>query len=118
MKSAMKYKIPYGKQTIDDFDLNAVIETLESDFLTQGPKIIEFEKKITEYCDAKYAVACSSGTAALHLSYRVLNPELKKRKVLTTSLSFSATTNAMLCCNLVPDFVDIDSENYCISIDE
>ena len=117
MKSVMQYKIPYGKQTIDDADLNAVVETLKSDFLTQGPKVVEFEKQIAEYCGAKYAVACSSGTAALHMSYRVLNLKLEEKKVLTTSLSFSATTNAMLYCNLTPEFVDLDPQNYCISIE-
>jgi UDP-4-amino-4,6-dideoxy-N-acetyl-beta-L-altrosamine transaminase len=113
----MKYKIPYGKQTIDDSDINEVIETLKSDFLTQGPKVIEFEQKIAQFCKAKYAVACSSGTAALHLCYKVLGSELSKKKVITTSLSFSATTNAMLYCGLVPEFIDIDLNNYCVSID-
>ncbi len=117
MKLVMKYKIPYGKQTIDDSDINEVIETLKSDFLTQGPKVIEFEQKIAQFCKAKYAVACSSGTAALHLCYKVLGSELSKKKVITTSLSFSATTNAMLYCGLVPEFIDIDLNNYCVSID-
>ncbi len=114
----MKYKIPYGKQSIDESDINSVVEVLRSDYLTQGPKVLEFEKKIANFCGSKYAVACSSGTAALHLSYQILSNKSKRGKVLTTALSFSATSNALMYCGLIPEFVDIDNNNYCISINE
>ena len=64
--------IPYGKQDIDNTDIKAVINVLKSDFLTQGPKVIEFEKALCDYIGAKYCVAVSSGTAALHLSVLAL----------------------------------------------
>jgi len=58
----------YGKQSIDQSDINEVVNTLQSDFLTQGPKNIEFEEKLTEYCNVKYTKAVCNGTAALHLA--------------------------------------------------
>jgi dTDP-4-amino-4,6-dideoxygalactose transaminase len=60
--------IPYGRQNISDADINAVIETLRSDFLTQGPQVPNFENKIAQYCEAKFAVATSNATASLHLA--------------------------------------------------
>jgi UDP-4-amino-4,6-dideoxy-L-N-acetyl-beta-L-altrosamine transaminase len=97
--------IPYGKQTISDDDINSVIEVLKSDFLTTGPKIKEFEEAIANYCGAKYCVAVSNGTAALHLASLVLLE--KNDKVLTTPNSFLATTNSILYANAKPIFVDI-----------
>ena len=64
--------IPYGKQTIDEDDINSVIEVLKSPFLTTGPKIEEFEKKLANYCNVKYCIAVTNGTAALHLASLVL----------------------------------------------
>ena len=97
--------IPYGKQWIDDEDVRSVVETLESDYLTTGPKVVEFEKAVAEYCGAKYAVAVSNGTAALHIaSLALLKPE---DKVLTTPNSFLATSNAILYAGARPLFVDI-----------
>ncbi len=97
--------IPYGKQNIDQEDINAVVEVLKSDFLTTGPKIMEFEKIICQFTGAKFAVAVSSGTAALHLASLVL---LKKGdKVLTTPNSFLATSNAIVYTDSTPIFVDI-----------
>ena len=61
--------IPYGKQTIDASDIKAVIKILQSNWLTQGPAVREFETSLAKYCNAKYAVAVSNGTAALHLAY-------------------------------------------------
>jgi UDP-4-amino-4,6-dideoxy-N-acetyl-beta-L-altrosamine transaminase len=102
--------IPYGRQTIDESDVEAVIETLKSDFLTTGPKILEFEKKIANYVGAKYAVAVSSGTAALHLA--CLAAGLKKDDELVTSpLTFAASANCALYCDSKPVFVDIKKEN-------
>ncbi|UTJ06373.1 UDP-4-amino-4,6-dideoxy-N-acetyl-beta-L-altrosamine transaminase [Arcobacter roscoffensis] len=100
--------IPYGKQTIDDDDINSVVEVLKSDFLTTGPKAKEFEEKIAEYCGAKYCVCVSNGTAALHLSSMVLLE--KEDKVLTTPNSFLATSNSILYVNAKPIFVDICSD--------
>ncbi|WP_323592233.1 aminotransferase class I/II-fold pyridoxal phosphate-dependent enzyme [Aliarcobacter butzleri] len=100
--------IPYGKQTIDEDDINSLVETLKSDFLTTGPKVQEFEENIAKYCNAKYCVAVSNGTAALHLaSLTLLN---KNDKVLTTANSFLATSNAILYVEAKPIFVDIEED--------
>jgi len=100
--------IPYGKQSINQDDINTVIATLQSDFLTTGPKVKEFENAIASYCGAKYCVAVSNGTAALHLSSMVLlNPN---DKVLTTPNSFLATANSILYVKAKPIFVDISSD--------
>ena len=100
--------IPYGKQTISEDDINSVIEVLKSDFLTTGPKVKEFEEKIASYCGAKYCVAVSNGTAALHLASLVLLNE--NDKVLTTPNSFLATSNSILYVNAKPIFVDIKED--------
>ncbi len=100
--------IPYGKQTISEDDIEAVIEVLKSDFLTTGPKVKEFEEKIAYYCGAKYCVAVSNGTAALHLASLVLLKE--NDKVLTTLNSFLATSNSILYVNAKPIFVDIQED--------
>jgi len=86
-----KFNIPYSKQFIDENDIKAVEEILKSDYLTTGPKVREFEKALCEYTGAKYCVAVSNGTAALHLSSLILlkNQDL----VLTTPNSFLATSN-------------------------
>lgn len=103
----MKF-IPYGKQTISDDDITSVVEVLKSDFLTTGPKVKEFEDAIASYCDAKYCVSVSNGTAALHLASMVLLN--KNDKVLTTPNSFLATSNSILYVNAKPIFVDIQSD--------
>ncbi len=97
--------IPYGKQYIDEDDINEVIKTLKSDFLTTGPKVQEFEEEIAKYCGAKYCVAVSNGTAALHLASLVLLN--KNDKVITTPNSFLATANSILYVKAKPIFVDI-----------
>lgn len=100
--------IPYGKQTIDNEDIQAVIETLQSNFLTTGPKVKEFEDAIANYCGAKYCVAVTNGTAALHLaSLCLLN---KEDKVITTPNSFLATSNSILYVGAKPIFVDIQED--------
>ena len=107
MKSE-NFIIPYGKQTIEKDDINAVIKVLESDYLTTGPKVEEFEKSLCEYTGAKYAVAVSNGTAALHISSLIL---LKKGDlVLTTPNSFLATSNSILYTEAKPIFVDIKED--------
>lgn len=97
--------IPYGKQWIEKDDFNVVEKALESDFLTTGPKVAEFEEAISDYCGAKYCVAVSNGTAALHIASLAL---LKKGdRVLTTPNSFLATSNSILYAGAKPVFVDI-----------
>ncbi len=100
--------IPYGKHSISKEDVNTVIKTLTSDFLTTGPKVKEFEKSLINYCDAKYVLAVSSGTAALHLiSLALLN---EKDKVITTPNSFLATSNSILYVKAKPIFIDIKED--------
>ncbi len=100
--------IPYGKQLIEQDDINGVIDVLTSDFLTTGPKVKEFEDLLSNYCDAKYTVAVSNGTAALHLASMVLLN--KGDTVLTTPNSFLATSNAILYVGAKPVFIDIDDD--------
>ncbi len=100
--------IPYGKQNISQEDIDSVVDTLKSDFLTTGPKINEFEEALSSYCGAKYCVAVSNGTAALHLASLVLLKE--GDKVLTTPNSFLATSNAILYVGAKPIFVDIQED--------
>lgn len=107
--------IPYGRQTISETDITAVCSVLRSDWLTQGPKIKEFEDVVAEYCGAKYAVAVSSGTAALHLA--CLAAGLGNGDILWTSPNtFVASANCGIYCGADVDFVDIDSISYNISI--
>lgn len=97
--------IPYGKQLIKEDDIAGVIDVLQSEYLTTGPKIKEFEDALSSYTDAKYVVAVANGTAALHLASLVLLQ--KGDKVLTTPNSFLATSNAILYVAAEPIFVDI-----------
>jgi len=97
--------IPYGKQLIGQDDIESVIETLKSDYLTTGPKVKEFEEALARFSDVKYCVAVSNGTAALHLASLVLLN--KDDKVLTTPNSFLATSNSILYVGAKPIFVDI-----------
>ncbi|MGA1933326.1 UDP-4-amino-4,6-dideoxy-N-acetyl-beta-L-altrosamine transaminase [Arcobacter sp. YIC-464] len=100
--------IPYGKQTIEEDDISAVVEVLKSDFLTTGPKVKEFEDALCNYTGAKYCVVVSNATAALHLSSLVLLEE--NSKVLTTPNSFLATSNSILYAKAKPIFVDIQKD--------
>ena len=100
--------IPYGKQSLDQNDIDAVVETLQSDYLTTGPKVKEFENEIAEYCGARYCVAVANGTAALHLASLVVLHD--KEKVLTTPNSFLSTSNAILYAGAIPIFVDISRD--------
>lgn len=103
----MKTKIPhYSHQCIDKQDIAAVVKTLKSQYLTQGPKIDEFEKALCKYTGAKYAVAVSNGTAALHLSCMVAGIT-SKDEVITSPYTFLATSNAVLYCGGKPVFADI-----------
>ncbi len=97
--------IPYGKQNISKEDIEAVVETLESSYLTTGPKVKEFEDALCKYTGAKYCIVLCNGTAALHLSSLVLLQ--KDDNVLTTPNSFLATSNAILYARAKPIFIDI-----------
>src|SRR5688500_9712775 len=89
--------IPYGKQYISNEDLEAVTETLLSDYLTQGPKIAEFEKGFAEYIGVDHAVAVNNGTAALHLAALALGVN-EKSNVITTPITFAASANCIRYC--------------------
>lgn len=107
-------KIFYGHQYIDDNDIKAVVDVLKSDFLTCGPKIELLEKKLCQITGAKYAVAISNGTAALHAACYAagINPG---DEVITTPITFAASANCALYCGAKPVFADIDPETYNIS---
>jgi len=107
--------IPYGKQNITQADIDAVVEVLKADYLTQGPKIKEFEDAFAAYVDAKYAVAVSNGTAALHLCALALNV-CEGHKVITTPITFAASANCVRYCGGEVVFGDIDPETYLLDI--
>ena len=109
--------ISYGKQSIDDSDIDAVIETLKSDRLTQGSKVDEFEESLAKYCGAKYAVAVSSATAGLHLAYQVLGLSAHD-EIITSPITFAATTNAALYLGAEVKFVDIVSRTVLMDNDK
>jgi len=104
-------KITYGKQWIDQDDINAVVTTLQSDFLTCGPKITELEQALCTYTGAKYAVAVSNGTAALHLACLAAGVG-PGDEVITTPITFAASANCALYCGAKPVFADINPETY------
>ncbi len=107
----------YGKQSVDQSDIDAVVEVLKSDFLTQGPAIEKFEKCVAEYCGIKYAVAVTNATSALHIA--CLAAGLGKGDVLWTSpITFTASANCGRYCGADVDFVDIDPSTYNMSVDE
>ncbi|NRA21757.1 MAG: UDP-4-amino-4,6-dideoxy-N-acetyl-beta-L-altrosamine transaminase [Oceanospirillaceae bacterium] len=107
--------IPYGKQEITQQDIDAIIGVLQSDFITQGEKVPEFERLICDYTDANFAVAVNSATSALHIACLALG--LRKGDWLWTSpISFVASANCGLYCGASVDFVDIDPDTYNISI--
>lgn len=107
--------IPYGRQNITDKDIKAVIETLQSDYLTQGPKIAEFEAAFAEYVGSKFAVALANGTAALHLCTLALGVK-EGDKVITTPITFAASANCIRYCGGEVVFSDIDPETYLLDI--
>ncbi len=109
--------IPYGRQCIDEEDIQAVVKTLQSDYLTTGPMVTEFENRVAEYVGAKYAVAVNSGTAALHIA--CLAAGIKEgEEVITSPITFAASSNCVLYCGGTPVFADIDEDTYNISPDE
>lgn len=106
--------IPYGRQLINNDDVKGVVKVLRSDWLTQGPKVEEFEKAVANYCGAKYAVAVNSGTSALHLAYFVAGFK-NGDEIITTPLTFAATSNMLSLLGAKPVFVDIDSKTLNIN---
>ena len=108
--------IPYGRQNVSQKDINSVLNVLKSDFLTQGPIVHQFEKRVSEYCGAKHAVACNSATSALHIACLALGVG-KGDLVWTSPISFVASSNCALYCNADVDFVDIDSNTYNMSVE-
>ncbi|AEF04183.1 UDP-4-amino-4,6-dideoxy-N-acetyl-beta-L-altrosamine transaminase [Alteromonas naphthalenivorans] len=107
--------IPYGRQHLDDDDIEAVVSALKSDWLTQGPAVPKFEQAMASYCNANHAVATNSATSALHLACLALNVGLGDC-VWTSPNSFVASANCALYCGADVDFVDIDfsTGNMCM----
>ena len=108
-------KIPYGRQNIDQNDIDAVVSTLKSDYLTQGPKVREFESKFAEYVGADYAVAVNNATSGLHLSVIALNLS-KGDRVITTPITFAASANCIRYVGAEVWFADIDPNTYLLDI--
>ena len=109
--------IPYGHQQIDKSDIASVVRVLKSDWITQGPAVEQFEQAIARYCKVRYAVAFSSGTAALHAAYAAagIGPG---DEVITTPMTFAATANAIVYCGGKPVFADIQEDTPNISPEE
>jgi UDP-4-amino-4,6-dideoxy-N-acetyl-beta-L-altrosamine transaminase len=113
----MNKSIPYGRQTITQEDIDAVVTTLTSDFLTQGPKVAEFEKAFADYVGAKYAVAVSNGTAALHLCAMALDVNAETN-VITSPITFVASANCIRYCGGHVYFADIDPQTFLLDIEK
>lgn len=109
--------IPYGKQSIDEDDIGAVLDVLRSDWITQGPIIEQFEKALAGYCGARYAVVVSSGTAALHLACLAADIQ-SDDEVITSPITFVASANAVAFCGGRPIFADIEEKTYNIDVAE
>lgn len=107
--------IPYGRQAISEADIQAVVDVLRSDFLTQGPAVPAFEKAVADYCLAKHAVAVNSATSALHIACLALGVG-PGDVVWTTPVTFVASANCALYCGAQVDFVDIDPRTYNMSV--
>lgn len=112
MSNTSKF-IPYGRQSIDEDDIQAVVDVLKSDWLTQGPAVKEFEDRLSNYCGSKYAVAVSSGTAALHLACLAAGLG-QGDEVITSPITFAASANCALYVNARPVFTDIDIDTICM----
>jgi len=108
--------IPYGRQDISDDDIQAVVDVLRSDFLTQGPVVPNFERAVADYCGAQFSVAVNSATSALHIACLALGVG-KGDTVWTSPISFVASANCALYCDAEVDFVDIDSRTYNMSVE-
>ncbi len=102
-------KIPYATQWLDEEDIKSVSEALRSDYLTQGPRVLEFEKKVAAYCGAKYAVAVNSGTSALHAACFAAGIK-SGDEVITSPITFVASANCVLYCGGQPVFADVQAD--------
>lgn len=111
----MKRNIPYGHQEITEEDIQAVVETLRSDYLTQGPKIQEFERNFSAYVDTSYALAVNNATAGLHLAAKALGVK-EGCKVIVTPLTFASSANCIRFCGGDVVFCDVDPETYLMDI--
>lgn len=109
--------IPYGRQNIEQDDIDAVVKTLAADFLTQGPKVQEFEEKFAAYVGAKYAVAVNNATSGLHLAINSLGLKQGER-VITTPITFAASANCVRYAGGEVWFADIDSDTYLLSLEK
>ncbi len=109
--------LPYGHQWIDDEDVASVVEVLKSDWVTQGPRVDEFERKFAEYCGARYGVAVANGTAALHAACAVAGIA-NGDEAITTPVTFAATANALTYCGGKPVFADIREATLYIDPEE
>ena len=109
--------INYGRQYIDSDDVKAVLRVLKSDWLTQGPQIQKFENSLKAYFNSNYCTVLSSGTAALHLAVLTLGWN-KEDIIITTPISFLATSNCILYCGATPSFVDIESKYFTIDVEK
>jgi UDP-4-amino-4,6-dideoxy-N-acetyl-beta-L-altrosamine transaminase len=109
-------KIPYGRQAINQADIDAVVDVLRSDFLTQGSAVPDFERAVADYCGAQHAVAVNSATSALHIACLALGVG-KGDIVWTTPITFVASANCALYCGAAVDFVDIDPRTYNLSVE-
>lgn len=114
MNNSISSPIPYGKQHITPEDIAAVVAALQGDLLTQGPYIPQFEAAFAAYIGAPHAVAVANGTAALHLSVLALG--CAGQRVLTTPITFAASSNCVLYAGGTPDFVDIDPDTLLMDI--
>lgn len=108
--------ILYGRQDINQDDIDAVVAVLRSEFLTQGPAVGAFEQAVADYCGAQYAVAVNSATSALHIACLALGVG-KGDSVWTTPITFVASANCALYCGATVDFVDIDPRTYNLSVE-
>ena len=107
--------IPYGRQTINGNDVQAVVDVLRSDFLTQGPAVPNFENSVACYCGSQYAISVNSATSALHIACLALGVG-KGDRVWTSPITFVASSNCALYCGASVDFVDIDPHTYNMSV--
>ena len=109
--------IPYGKQDINQADIDAVVSVLNSDFLTQGPQVPLFENAVSNYCNVDFGIAVNSATSALHIACLALGLE-EGDWLWTSPNSFVASANCGLYCGAKVDFVDIDTKTYNLSINK
>jgi perosamine synthetase len=112
-----KRMLPYGRQSVDEDDIAAVVETLRSDWLTTGPKVEEFEKAFADFCGVRHSVAVSSGTAALHCTMHAAGIG-SDDEVIVPAMTFAATANAVLYCGGTPVFADVERDTILIDADD